>query len=159
MSSSALSGGVVGECAGWSAEAVVEADRGCEREEACSDAGAEAVEGAGAVAFQGQQVFAGLEDRLDSLPDRSEVRSAAGLVSAAGPQDGCVEVGGELFELAAGIALVAEHEQVAGALAALEQGEADVAFGRLGGGEHQGGGRGVRVEAGVEADAHRMRAE
>src|SRR5262245_56642297 len=36
MSSSALSGGVVGECACWSAEAVVEADRGCEREEACA---------------------------------------------------------------------------------------------------------------------------
>lgn len=37
-----------------SAESVVEADGGGEGEEACADAGAEAVEGAGAVAFEGE---------------------------------------------------------------------------------------------------------
>jgi hypothetical protein len=70
-------GGVVDECAWWSAEAVVEADGGGECEEACTDAGAEPVEGAGAVAFEGEPVFAGAEDRLDSLPDRGQVQLLA----------------------------------------------------------------------------------
>ena len=74
----------------------------------------EAVEGAGAVAFEGEQVFAGLEDRLDPLPDRGEVRAVSGFVFAAGTDDRGVEVGGELFELAAGVAFVADHDQVAG---------------------------------------------
>src|ERR1041384_7881123 len=125
MSSSAGLGGVVGECAWWAAEAVVEADRGGEGEEADSDSCAEAVKGAGAVAFEGEQVFAGLEDRFDPLPDRREVESLAGFVFAAGPDDRRVELGGELFELAAGVAFVAEHVQVPVSLAAFEQGEAD----------------------------------
>src|SRR5579872_2833632 len=107
MSSSTGSGGVVGECAWWSAEAVVEGDRGDECEEACLDAGAEAVQGAGAVAFEGEEVFAGVEDRLDPLSDRREVRPSAGLVFAAGPDDGGVEFGGGVFEVASGVAFVA----------------------------------------------------
>ena len=77
MSSSTGSGGVVGERAGWSAEAVVEGDCGGEGEEACPDAGAEAVEGAGAVSFEWEEGFAGLEDRLDPLPDRGQGRPGA----------------------------------------------------------------------------------
>src|SRR5665213_3706950 len=137
MSSSTGSGDVVDEGAWWSAEAVVEADRGCEGEEACFDAGAEAVEGAGAVAFECEDVFAGLEDRLDPLPDRREVGAAGTFVFAAGPDDRGVEVGGLLFELAAGVAFVADHEQVPVPSAALQEGEADVAFGGLGRGEHE----------------------
>jgi hypothetical protein len=63
---------------------VVEADGGGEGEEAGADAGVEAVEGAGAVAFEGEEVFAGVEDRFDSLPDGCEVWAAAGFVFAAG---------------------------------------------------------------------------
>ena len=85
------SGRVVGEGAGWSAEAVVEADRGGEREEALADSGAEAVQGAGAVAFEGEEVFAGPEDRLDPLSDRSEVRAVSWLVRASGTDDRGVE--------------------------------------------------------------------
>src|SRR3954447_17598910 len=96
MSSSTGSGGVGGECAWWSAEAVVEADRGGEREEAAADAGAEAVEAAGAVAFECEQVFAGLEDRFDSLPDRRQVGAAAGLVVAAWADHRCVQLGGSV---------------------------------------------------------------
>ncbi len=55
MSCSTGSGCVVDEGAWWAAEAVVEADGGCEGEEAAADAGCEAVEGAGAVVL----VFAG----------------------------------------------------------------------------------------------------
>src|SRR5215471_18458026 len=137
MSSSTGLGRVVGQCAWGAAEAVVEGDRGGEREEADSDSGAEAVEGAGAVAFEGEQVFAGLEDRLDSLSDRREVRSVALFVSPARPDDRRVEFGGELFELAAGVAFVAEDVEVPVSLAAFEQGEADLAFGGFRGGEQQ----------------------
>ena len=70
MSCSAGLGGVVGECAWRTAEVVVERDGGCEGEEACGDACFEPVETAGAVAFEGEDVFAGLEDRLDALADR-----------------------------------------------------------------------------------------
>src|ERR1700675_2283779 len=94
MSSSTGSGDVVDEGAWWPAEAVVECDCCGEGEEACFDAGCEAVEGAGAVAFEGEDVFAGLEDRFDSLPDRCEVRAAGTFVFAAGPDDRGVRLGG-----------------------------------------------------------------
>jgi len=94
MSSSTGSGDVVDEGAWGSAESVVERDRCGEGEEACVDAGSESVEGAGAVVFEGQQVFAGLNDRFDSLSDRGEMGSFAGLVFAAGAANGFLEGGG-----------------------------------------------------------------
>src|SRR5579884_1752767 len=103
MSSSTVLGGVVDECAWWPAESVVETDGGCEREEAAADAGAQAVQGAGAVAFEAEQVFAGLEDRFDPLPDRRQVRAAAGLVLAVRPDDRGLELGGGVFELGTGV--------------------------------------------------------
>src|SRR5215217_2278239 len=124
MSSSTRSGGVVGERTWWAAEAVVERDRGGQGEEADADACAEAVEG--------EQVFAGLEDRFDALPDRREVELLGRLVLAARPDDRGVEQLGGGLELAAGVAFVADHEQVPGALTAFEQAEADLAFGCLG---------------------------
>src|SRR5947199_10305358 len=102
MSSSTGSGGVVGERAWWSAEAVVERDRGGEGEEADSYSRGQPVEGSGAVVFEGEQVFAGLEDRFDALPDRCEVEPACGFVFAARADDRGVEFGGEPFELAPG---------------------------------------------------------
>jgi hypothetical protein len=44
------------------------------------------------VALKGEDVFEGSEDRLDRLADRREVRPAAWLVSASGPEDRGVEV-------------------------------------------------------------------
>ena len=69
----------------------------------------EAAEGAGAVAFEAEQVFAGVEDRFDSLPDRCEVGPLPGFVFAAWPDDCGGELGGGVFELAAGVALVADR--------------------------------------------------
>ena len=112
MSSSTVSGDVVDEGSAGSAESVVECDGCGEGEEACVDAGSEAVEGAGSVAFEGEQVSAGLEDRFDSLSDRGEFRPSAGFVFAAGPADGGVELVGGVFELAAGVALVSDECQV-----------------------------------------------
>ena len=82
MIDSTCSGDIVDECAAWAAEFVVEGDAGGEGEEALQDAFSEALEGAGAVAFEGEEVFAGQEDRLDPLPDRGEVWSLAGFVFA-----------------------------------------------------------------------------
>src|SRR6478672_471598 len=153
MSSSTGSGDVVDERAWWSAEAVVEADRCGEGEEACADACSEAVEGAGAVAFEGEQVFAGLEDRLDPLPDRREVGLAAAFVFAVWADDRRVEVGRGALELAAGVALVADHEEVAVASAALEHGQADLAFGGFRRGEDQCTRGAVEGEQAVQAEA------
>jgi hypothetical protein len=77
MSCSTGTGGVVGECACWAAEVVVEADRCGEGEEAAADAGAEAVQSPCAVVFEGEEVFAGLEDRFDPLSDRCQVGPVA----------------------------------------------------------------------------------
>src|ERR1700694_3250516 len=101
-------GGVVGDRAGRAAELVVEADAGGERAQAGGDAGVEVAGGAGAVAFECEQVFAGEEDRLDSLSDRGEVNTEWRLGLAGGPDDR----GAELFdgggELVSGVAFVAD---------------------------------------------------
>jgi len=39
------------------------------------------------VAFEGEDVFGGSQEAFDALPDRREVRAAAGFVFAAGPQE------------------------------------------------------------------------
>src|SRR5271165_1308997 len=108
MIDSTRSGDIVDECAARAAEFVVEGDACGEAEEALEDAFFDAVEGACAVAFEGEQVFAGPEDRLDPLPDRCEMGSLPGLVFAAGPHDRRVKVADSLCERAAGVALVAE---------------------------------------------------
>ena len=53
---------------------VVEADAGGQREQPCGDADGEVAWCSGAVAFEGEEVFACPEDRLDPLSDRREVR-------------------------------------------------------------------------------------
>src|SRR5580704_16082167 len=95
-------GAVVDECAAGASELVVEGDGGGEGEEALQDALAEPGEGAGAVALEGECVFAGPEDALDALADRREMWSSAGLVFAAGPEDRGVQVAGLVGELASG---------------------------------------------------------
>src|SRR5579884_1939287 len=145
-------GDVVDECAAGSAELVVEADAGGEAEEALEDALAQAGEGAGAVAFQGEQVFAGPEDRFDSLPDRCEVRASTGFVFAAGADDRGVELVDSLSELAAGVALVAEERFAAVALTELEQFETDLALIALGRGELERARRAVGCEQCVQPE-------
>src|SRR3954453_23248451 len=111
MSSSTGLGGVVDECAWWAAELVVECDRGGECEEAAGDASSEAVQGAGSVTFEGEDVLCRPVDRLDALTDWGEVRPAAGLVFAARAHDHRAERSGVTLELAAGVALVADDGQ------------------------------------------------
>src|SRR5450755_2680307 len=87
MSSSTSSGYVLGQGAAGEAESVVERDGGGEREQSAGDAGSEAVQRAGAVAFEGEDVFGGPVDRFDPLADRREM----GLVVVGGGR-----VGGEM---------------------------------------------------------------
>ena len=66
---------------------VVECDGCGECQKAADDPGAQDVQGAGAVAFEREDVFGGPEDALDALADRGQMRPAAELVFAAGAQD------------------------------------------------------------------------
>src|SRR5919109_4870520 len=108
MSSSTGSGGVLGQRSARETKAVVERDGGGEREEAAGQSGPEAVQGAGAVAFEGEDVFGGPVDRLDPLADRREVQALAGLVFAAWAMDRDVEGGEVGFEPLAAEVLVAD---------------------------------------------------
>src|ERR1041385_6940940 len=74
MSSSTVSGGVLDQGAAGEPETVVQRDGGGEREEAADQAGAQAVKGASAVAFEREDVFEGPVDRLDALANRGEMR-------------------------------------------------------------------------------------
>src|SRR5579864_381287 len=133
MVDSTRSGDVVDQCAARAAEFVVEDDASRECQEALKDALFDSVKGAGAVAFECEQVFAGPEDRLDALPDWGEVGSLSGLVFAAWPHDRRVELADGRGELAAGVAFVSEQCFAAVALATGKQFESDfalVAFGR-----------------------------
>src|ERR1019366_2359048 len=80
--STVLLSGVVGDRAAGALEAVVEVDAGGEREESLFDPCAEVVEGARAVAFEAEEVFAGPEDRLDALAEHREPGRCLGLVCA-----------------------------------------------------------------------------
>src|ERR1700681_3236394 len=152
MSDSTRSGDVVDECAAGAAELVVEADAGGEGEEALDDAFSEALEGAGAVAFEGEQVFAGREDRLDPLPDRREVGAVSGFVLAPRTHERGVEVADGLREGAAGVALVAERRLTPAAVAACEQFESDLAFVAFWRGERQCSGGAVERDQCVQPE-------
>src|ERR1700742_2946287 len=153
MSSSTRSGAVVGQCAGGAAEVVVERDAGGEREQALADAGSEAVQGAGAVAFEREQVFEGPEDALDPLADRGQVRSGAGFVFAAWADDQRLAGTHGGGEVAAGVALVADHDQRPAALAAVDEVQADVAFVAFGAGERDRAWGAVEREQPVQPEA------
>src|SRR6266545_3151154 len=84
MSSAMRSGGVSDEAAAGAAELVVEHDGGGECGEASAEADAEVSQGARAVAFQGEDVLEGPEDRLDPLADRREMRLVCVVVGAGG---------------------------------------------------------------------------
>src|SRR4051794_41278543 len=102
-------GAVVDEGTAGSSELVVEGDRGGQAAESGEDPFAQSGEGAGAVAFERQEVLAGPEDRLDALTDRRQMRTAAGLVAATRAHDRGVTLGHGGGEGATGVALVTEQ--------------------------------------------------
>src|SRR4051795_12835291 len=153
MSSSTRSGGVVDEGAAGAAELVVERDAGGEGEQSLADACSEAVQGAGAVAFEREQVFAGPEDAFDALADRGQVRPWTGLVFAVRSDDQRVAVAHLGGEVSAGVALVADHDQRPAALTALDEFQADVAFVAFGAGQRDRARGAVKGEQAVQPKA------
>jgi hypothetical protein len=117
---------------------MVERDGSGEAAEAREDPFAQAGEGASAVSLEGEEVFAGPEDRFDPLSDRCEVWSLPGLVFAARTHECGVALGDLGGEVAAGVALIAEQRLAAVALAAVQQDQADLALIKLGGAQLQG---------------------
>jgi hypothetical protein len=108
---------------------------GGEGGDACGEADAEVFEGAGAVSFEGEDVFAGLEDRFDALANRGKVGAMSLFVFASRSGDRGVECFEVLFELGAAEVFVSDQDQhLAGlALAARDHLQADeflVDFGR-----------------------------
>src|SRR5579862_3815271 len=145
--------GEVREGAAGPVEVVVEPDAGGEGEEFGGDAGSEAVEGAGVVAFEPESVFEGPEDRLDVLADRGEVRTVSGFVFAGGSEDQrAVLVGDGGGEFAADVPLVGD-DYFASVQADWEQSERDLAFFLVSGGEDRRSGGAVRGGEQVQAHA------
>src|SRR5664279_1650545 len=150
MVDSARLGAVVDKCTAGSSELVVEGDRGGEAAEALKDAFSEALEGARAVAFEGEDVFAGPEDRFDALADGRQVWALTGLVFAAGTQDGGMALADLLGELASGVALVADQGHGAVTPDAVQKHQSDFSFVAFGGAELQRAGCAVRGEDRVQ---------
>src|SRR5680860_1500962 len=114
MIDSTGSGHVGHERAARSPELVVEPDAGREGQDPGSDAGAQALGSARAVAFEAQDVLEGPKDRLDALADPAQARPRVlGLVLAGGSHDVATQLGHRPLEGAAGIALVADDRLAA----------------------------------------------
>src|SRR5438046_1161388 len=105
MTNSTGSGKERDQGAGRSPEPPVDVDPRGERQHPGGDPGPQAIDRARPVALEGEQVLAGLEDRLDPLSDRGEVGAAAGLVAA--PKQRSADPGDLGLEVVAGVALVA----------------------------------------------------
>src|SRR3954453_7938701 len=109
---------VGGEVAARVTDVVVVDESGGEGQESECDAGAEALNGASAVGFEGELALAGPEHRFDPLTHRAERSVAVGLVLAVGSEEAGAERGHVLLKVGAGEALVG-HDGVAGKVDAL----------------------------------------
>ena len=98
-----------------------------------------------------EQVLAGVEDRLDPLPDRGEVWPALGLVASRRPEHGRAELGDCGCELATGVAFVAD-DRLAAVERPREQLERCFTLGAVG--ADQGCGSGGAVGGAGEVEPH-----
>jgi len=140
-------------------------DRCCQGEQALSDAGADSLAGASAVAFQAELAFEGVEDRLDPLPDPAEVAVAGRFVASVRAQQGDLKGSDLPFDLASGEALVGQHRragtQSPGLHGGGDQVQTDVSFAdlRVGQTPRDGhpvrGGEQVQLESPVEPGVRR----
>ena len=120
--------------AAWLTDVVVMAEAGGEGEQPERDAGAEAGESAGAVAFEPELAFAGPDDRFDPLADLPERPVAGLLVVAIGAQEARAEVCHEGLELSSREALVGDDGvAIEGARSSISA--RDFPLGLVGGGE------------------------
>src|SRR3954454_25398841 len=130
----AYSAAVGGEGSCWLVGEVVVPDPRSECEQSEPDAGAEAGEGAGAVAFEAELAFAGPKGRFDPLADLAEAAVAVRFVAAVGAQKRRAGARHELLELGAGEVLVGDHD-VAGDGHAVEHFGGDDPFADVRGGQ------------------------
>ena len=130
---------------------VVEADAGGETQEALQYALFEAVNGAGPMPFQGEDILAGSKDGFDALPKRGQMRSLSRLVFAFGPDQGGLKILDRRSELPARIALVGKEDLPTLTPAALKEFKADLAFVPLGRAEGVGAGSAVQGKHGMQA--------
>src|SRR5919109_415623 len=103
---------VGGEVAAWVTDVVVVEEPGGEGEQPERDTGAEALDGAAAVGFEGELALAGPEHGLDPLSHRAERSVPARFVLAVGSEEVRAARGHVGFEVSAGEAFVG-HDGVA----------------------------------------------
>jgi hypothetical protein len=142
---------VVDQGSAGTTELVVEADAGSETEKALQYAFFEARKGASPMAFQGEEILAGVEDGFDTLAKGSQVRTFPGFVPALGTDHGRLKLSDGRGELFARVALVGKQDLPSVSFAALKQFQADFSFIALGRGQLKGPGSTVGSEDGVQA--------
>src|SRR5829696_2212458 len=113
-------------------ELPVEPDRGGQGQQPLSDPDPGAVDGVGAVAFQAELVFEGVDDRFDPLADAAQVAEPGGFIGPVGADQPGAQPTHVLFEGAAGQSLVGQDDHagpqhlLAGGL--VQQALGDLAF-------------------------------
>jgi hypothetical protein len=145
---------VGGEVAAGVTDVVVVDEAGGEGEQPERDAGAEALDGACAVGFEGELSFAGPEHRFDPLTDRAQRSVPARFVFAVGSEEVRAERGHVGLEVGAGEAFVG-HDGVVVQVDALQHLGGDDAFGDVGGGQLEADRHAVRGAQHVEPKAQK----
>src|SRR5680860_213413 len=153
MIDSTPSGAVVDQSPTGTAQLMVEKDTGSQAENALQNALSDALCGAPPVTLQGERALAGPEDGLDTLADRSQVRSLPGLVFSSRPRHGGSEVPNSFCELPAGVAFVPEERLPACAHGAGQEFQPHLPLVTLGGSKTERPGSAVCGEDGVQTEA------
>jgi hypothetical protein len=141
---------VVDQSPAGTTQSVVEADAGGQTEKALQYALFETSQGTSSVAFQSEDVLAGVEDGFDALPKRSNMWTFPGLVFSLGPDHDSLQVFGGRSELSARISLVAEQDLPARSPAAVEELKSNISFIAFGRGDLKGPGSAVGGEDSVQ---------
>jgi hypothetical protein len=141
---------VVDQSSAGTTQLVVEADAGSQAEKALHYALSEALDGSSPVTFQGEDVFAGVEDRFDPLAKWSKVRTLPRLVFALGPDRDGSQVSDGRSELPARVSLVGKQDLPALSLAARKEFQPDLPFVSFGRAIRKGAGSPVCGKDGVQ---------
>jgi len=144
---------VVDQSPAGTAQLVVEADACSQAEKALQYALVETGQGACSVAFQGEDVLAGVENGFDPLAKRSKMRTFSGLVPTLGPNHGSLQVLGGRGELPARVPLVGKEDLPSFALAHAEEFESHLPFVPFGRAKHIGPRSAIACKHAVQAHA------
>src|SRR5688500_12766155 len=77
----------------WGVELSVEPNGGGQGEQPLGDPDPDALDGMGAMAFQAELVFEGVDDRLDPLADPAQVAEPGGFIGPVGPDQPGLQLG------------------------------------------------------------------